>query len=578
MKWAVFTTIWAMAAGLCVAAAAEEPLFADSPFAATVQAAVGNQGPLADPTVGNSVAIIDSGYDALLLRVHLIRNARRSIDIQTFIWTNDECGRLLMYELIEAARRGVKVRIIADHLASDKDSDTVAFLATADPNLTIKHYRPAASRIKPSVFRTVISCLRSVRGANQRMHNKIMVFDDAVLITGGRNIENSYYGHSTEMNFKDRDVLAIGPAAAVAGRSFDEYWECRYALLSRDLVDVAAAIERGGFRRYNTREDWDFGPFFQDLCRQADAIEEIRSRILARLHPVRRAEFLADKPGKNNGFLFSGQGRITRRLTDIIWEAKEAVIMQSPYLVLSGKARELFARMRANRPSLRIIVSSNSFGSTDNILAYSANYRLRASYIEGLRMEIHEYKPLPADLLAVLPAYPQLKRMAEQRQAEGKQSRLPFLCIHAKSLVIDDRIAFIGSFNLDPRSENLNTEAGLLIDDAQIATELKQEILRDAGAGNSWTIAKRALPLQLDKVNRVVDEVLGLLPIDMWPLQNTTSYELVPGKTEAPPSHPDFLRNYRAAGDFPGAPPGLSTKEIMTRLYKAVGPLVTPMI
>lgn len=99
MKWAVFTTIWAMAAGLCVAAAAEEPLFADSPFAATVQAAVGNQGPLADPTVGNSVAIIDSGYDALLLRVHLIRNARRSIDIQTFIWTNDECGRLLMYDL-----------------------------------------------------------------------------------------------------------------------------------------------------------------------------------------------------------------------------------------------------------------------------------------------------------------------------------------------------------------------------------------------------------------------------------------------------------------------------------------------
>lgn len=567
-----------MAAGLCVAASAEGPLFADSPFAATVQTAVESRGALADPTAGNSVAIIDSGYDALLLRVHLIRNARQSIAVQTFIWTNDECGRLLMYELIEAARRGVRVRIIADHLASDKDSDTVAFLGTAHPNLDIKHYRPAASRIKPSILQTVASALRSVRGANQRMHNKIMVFDDTVLITGGRNIENSYYGHSTEMNFKDRDVLAIGPAAAAAGRSFEEYWECRYAVSSRDLVDVAAAIKRDGFRRYMKREDWDFGPFFQDLCRQADAPEEIRSRFLSRLHRVKRAEFLADKPGKNSSFFFSGQGRITRQLTDTLWQAKDAVIMQSPYLVLSGKAHDLFAMMRTNRPNLRIIVSSNSFGSTDNTLAYSANYRLRASYIEGLGMEIHEYKPLPDDLLAVLPAYPQLKRMGEQRQAEGKQSRLPFLCIHAKSLVIDDHVAFIGSFNLDPRSENLNTEAGLLLDDAQIAAELKQEILRDARAGNSWTIAKRAIPLQLDKVNRLVDQCLGLLPIDIWPLQNTSSYEVIPGRPEVPPSHPDFPRNYREAGDFPGAPPGLSTKEILTRLYKAIGPLVTPMI
>jgi putative cardiolipin synthase len=265
-------------------------------------------------------------------------------------------------------------------------------------------------------------------------------------------------------------------------------------------------------------------------------------------------------------------------LTRTIADAQETVLMQSPYLVLSDKASELFRSMKKRRPGLRIVVSSNSFGSTDNLLAYSANYRLRASYIEGLGLEVHEYKPLPDDLPAVFPRYAQMKALAESRRAQGGPARLPFLCIHAKSLVVDRRTAFIGSFNMDPRSENLNTEAGLLIRDEAVAAELAGDILRDASARNSWTIARRQIPLHMDKVNRVLDELLGRAPVDLWPFQNTTSFELVPGRTAVPPGHPDFYTNYREAGDFPGADPGLSTKEIMTRLYKAVGVVLTPMI
>jgi cardiolipin synthase C len=548
-----------------------------SPFAA-VAATAFPDAPGRARAGSNYVAIVNGGYDALLLRVHLVRSARRSIDLQTFIWTNDECGRLLMYELIEAARRGVQVRILADQLASDKDPDTVAFLATVSPNLRIKHYRPPAARIRPSAAHTVMSALRSPRGINQRMHNKVMVFDAEILITGGRNIENTYFNHSTGMNFKDRDVLAVGPVAREAGKSFEAFWSSPQSVSSPELVDVADAIRKNTFRRYDRRADWDFGPFFDNLNRQADAQEEIRARFVDRLRPVEHVEFLSDKPGKNRGFLFWGQGHATRMLSDTISEAREAVLIQSPYLVLSGKARDLFLRMKRSRPGLRIIVSSNSFGSTDNILAYSANYRLRAAYIEKLRLEIHEYKPLPGDLLRVFPEYPGMKQLAEREQAGGKRGRLPFLCIHAKSLVIDDRIAFIGSFNLDPRSENLNTEVGLLIRDAAIASELRQEILQDIRAENSWTIGRRRQPLPVNLVNGMLDGILGLLPIDVWPFQNTTSYELIEGRPEVPPWHPDFHANYRPAGDFPGAAPGLSTKEIMTRLYKAVGPLLSPMI
>lgn len=548
-----------------------------SPLVAIAQQTQSDAG-RGDATRGNRVAIINGGYDALLLRVHLIRSARRSIAIQTFIWTNDECGRLLMCELIEAARRGVKVRIVADQIASDKDPDTVAFLATVHPNLQIRHYRPIAGQIRPSKLQTALSGLVSLKETNQRMHNKVMLFDDEILITGGRNIENTYYDHSTEMNFRDRDALAVGPVAREAARSFDEYWNYRHCVPSTELADVAAAIWNNKFKRFATRADYDFGGFFGALDREASDPQEIERRFVARLRPAEKVSFLADKPGKNRSLHFWGQGRITRQLKNAILEAQECVIMQSPYLVLSGKAAELFAYLKKRTPGLRIAIVSNSFASTDNLLAYSANYRLRARYIEDLGLEVHEFKPLPAELLTVFPGYPELKERAAKRVEQGAQARLPFLCIHAKSLVVDNRLGFIGSYNLDPRSENLNTEAGLLIEDPAVCAELKATILGDAAAENSWVIAKRQVPLHLDKLNRLVDGILGLSPIDVWPLQNSTSFELVPGMAEVPASSPDFYRSYREAGDFPGAERGLTTKEILTRLYKAVGPVLAPMI
>lgn len=526
----------------------------------------------------NRVAIINDGYDALLLRVHLIRRARRSIDIQTFIWTNDECGRLMICELLEAARRGVRVRIIADHLVSEKDPATIAFLATAHPNLEVRHYRPAASRIAPSALHTILSGIRSLKDVNQRMHNKTMIFDGSALITGGRNIENTYFNHSTEMNFKDRDALVTGPVVSQAVSSFEEFWAYRWSVASRDLIDVRAVIDKGGFRRYDRRGDYDFGPFFKTLDAEESSAAELERRFGRRLHAPGRVRFIADRPGKNRSFWLRGQGQSTRELTDALASATRTVLMQTPYLVLSGKASTLLQNMKRRAPGLRIAVSSNSFGSTDNLLAYSANYRLRARYIEGLGMEVHEYMPHPAGFAEVLPQHAELEELAQARMAEGRQSRRPFLCVHAKSFVVDDHLAFIGSFNLDPRSENLNTEVGLLIEDPAVAAELKADILNDMSGRNSWVIAKRAVPLNLDKVNALFDGLLGLLPVDLWPIQNTTSFEWIPGNPEVPPGHPDFHRCYREAGDFPGAEGILSRKEIMTRIYKAVGPVLTPML
>lgn len=526
---------------------------------------------------GNRVALLEAGYDALLVRIHLIRQARHSIEVQTFIWSNDECGRLVMYELIEAARRGVKVRVIADQPFSVRDPELTAFLATAHPNLEIKHYRPALSRIRPSLVHTLAAGLRSFKDVNQRMHNKVMLFDDAVLVTGGRNIENAYFDHSTELNFRDRDVLVVGPAARAAAAMFEEFWNYDHAMASRDLVDVAAVIGDGRFRRYASREDYDFGPFFGRLVVEADDPELIEERFTRRLRTVKRARFLADEPGKSRGY-FGQTAKITRELKAVLQQAEADILIQTPYLVLSRRAQELISDLRAQHPAMRIRISTNSFASTDNLLAYSANYRLRNRYVQDLGLEVHEFRPQPAALALLLPRHRELADLAAARRAAGKQSREPFLCMHAKSLVLDHRIAFIGSFNLDPRSQNLNTEVGLLIEDDVIAQELREQIERDLRPENSWVIGRRALPLGLESVNGLVAGIVALSPIDAWPIQNTSSFELRPGGREVRPGDPSFHENYREVGPFPGTDGRLSTKEILTRLYKVVGSPLTPIL
>ena len=212
------------------------------------------------------------------------------------------------------------------------------------------------------------------------------------------------------------------------------------------------------------------------------------------------------------------------------------------------------------------------------MLAYSANYRLRNDYVENLNLEIHEFKPQPEELATLLPQYSTMLQLANTRLAAGRQTRIPFMYLHAKSMVVDDHIAFVGSYNLDPRSESLNTEAGLLVEDENFAKTLRQEIERDMRAENSWVIARRAIPLHLGLLNSLIGGIMALGPLDVWPVRNTSSFELLPGAAEVSPNDPRFHKNYREAGSFPVTDGILSQKEILTRIYKAVGTPLTPVL
>lgn len=528
---------------------------------------------LEDAGVGNHVLSIEDGYDALLLRVHLIRQAKRTIDLQTFIWKNDESGRLMICELVEAARRGVRVRIIADHMVSDQNPEVGAFLATVNPKLEVRHYRPVMARLSPTLVQKLSSMVWGFHGTNQRMHNKLMVVDGTVMLTGGRNIENSYFNHATGMNFRDRDVMAVGPVAAEASGSFETYWNFKHTVPGAELKDVATVIEAGDFPRYATRDDYDFGGLFGTLQNEAGDDELMKARFWTRLREADRVQFIHDEPGKGRGF-FSNDSNTTVELRRLVGLAREEIVVQTPYLILSKAARKLAAQLKQNHPELEIRISTNSYASTDNIMAYSANYRLRSDYVGKLGLQIHEFKPHPDSLHELMPQYAE----AAQRATAAKASKPPFLCMHAKSLVVDGRVAFVGSYNLDPRSVSLNTEVGLIIEDDAFAQELREQIEQDMAPGNSWVIAKREFPLGLDGVNALIEGTLSLSPIDVWPIQNSSSFELRPGFDPVPPGHPEFHQRYRSAGDFPGADTTLSSKGILTRFYKTVGTVFTPIL
>ncbi len=543
----------------------ESPLYA---FAEQVHGALPKGG---KPVHDNRIAIIDNGYDALLLRVHLIRHARRSIDIQTFILENDECGRYLMYELIHAARRGVRVRLLADHFMSSRDPEWVAFLATADPNFEIRYYRPAAKAIRPSSFRVALNMVLYFKKTNQRMHNKLMVFDDLIAMTGGRNIDNHYYNHSTSYNFLDREAMLVGPLLPEMKESFNQYWNFPRAIPGHDLRDVHRRIVRGDYRARHAREDFEFNGFFDEI----DGLESDDALIATRfVEPFRSAahvEFLCDFAGKNRTVGLWGGGKFTRVIRHQIRETKRELIIESPYLILNTSARNAFRKVRRNNPEARVLVATNSFASTDNTVAYAANYKLRSTYIESLGFEIHEMKPRPPDLLEFLPNYPDLER----RAAEAGQGRKPFLAIHAKSFVRDGRISYIGSYNFHPRSDNLDTECGLLIDDEAFARDLAARILAVSHPDRSWVIARTEMPLS--ELNFLIEGLSGLTPLDLWPLRNTSSFELKPDKEPVPPDHQDFYENYTDAGGFPGAE-GVTTKEVTTYLYKILGTLAIPIL
>lgn len=501
------------------------------------------------------LTLVEYGEDALKVRIHMIRAAQRYIELQNFILRGDDTGVLILNELLDAARRGVKVRLLLDQMFSFSDVEYLVRLTMAHTNFEIRFYNPSFYKAKMAKHDWLSGMACCFRRVNQRMHNKLLVADDLVGLLGGRNIADRYFDYDTNYDFKDRDVVVFGETAREMRESFDWFWDGPKTIPVQHLRDVAAELLND--------EPATLQPFqpalrLLPLLEQVGDVQYMKELFVAPAFEVEHLEYFSDLPRKHEYPDDVLPNDTSRKLYDVLTSARHSVVIQSPYMVLSRQVRDLFSSLREQNPDIELVFSTNSLASTDADTVYANTHRHKRRYVEGLGFELYELKPYPVDAPEFFPRWPELieekkQGVASKSVVSGDNSLIPMpaprVGLHSKSFVIDGRVAMVGSHNFDPRSEGFNTENGLIVWDETFAQVLEQLIRRDIEPQNSWIVAVKP---DKEQKKTAIDPVPKTIPeFKPWSYSSTSVYELAPGKEPVPPQSPDFYRNYYAVGSFP---------------------------
>jgi putative cardiolipin synthase len=452
------------------------------------------------PELHTGVLLLERGASALIARAWLVQNATERIDAQYFIFAADTAGLVAIDALLLAADRGVKVRLLVDDTLAHGDPNVLHALSL-HPNAEVRIYNPIIN-----VGRTLPQKLNSVFGdfqqVNQRMHNKLFIADGRVAITGGRNMGSEYFDLKRNSNFRDRDVLLVEGAVDDAQESFEQFWSHSLAQPIEDLLDEPL--------RYPPEEVWE--RLHQFSCNPARFLPMLRNRVTAvpaslrdrvgqgLFHVAERVEYVSDDPGKNNSGTLTGGGVSTDALIALVRGAKESVVIQSPYLVTTALGLSVFKDAEDRGVQVRIL--TNSLASTDNILAFSG-YRKGSDALLEAGVELYESKP----------------RMAAQAELMNGPLRERFnskMALHAKSMVVDGKISVVGSFNLDPRSANLNTESITVIHSKEVAAHLIARMETEMAPENAWQHTEDFTPDRRASIFRRLQVVLAkVVPVSL---------------------------------------------------------------
>ena len=377
---------------------------------------------------------------------HLIRAAQRSLDLQYYIWYDDRSGTLLLRELLAAAERGVRVRLILDDQGTRQLDPELAALDN-HPNIEVRLFNPFLVREA-----RWLAFLTRFERANRRMHNKVLIADNTALISGGRNIGDSYFGATDGFLFSDLDILAVGAVVDDASRAFDDYWQSRSSYAAEQILPAA---EDGVLERLDRKAD------ALSLSPQTQAIQVAvrRNRVVGDL--IRGdleliwapTALVVDPPSKGLGPVPLDE-LLTIDLRERLGVPRQSVDIISSFFVPTPTLTTALTTL-AQR-GVRIRVLTNSLDATDMPPAHAGYARYR--------------KPL---LEAGVTLY-EMRRLADRppRPTGAGPFGSPATTLHAKAVVIDERRVFIGSYNVDPRSVLFNTELGFVIDSPELAAAI----------------------------------------------------------------------------------------------------------
>jgi cardiolipin synthase C len=449
--------------------------------------------------------LLESVGAAFSSRLALIESAQRTLDLQYYAIHADKSTEILLQHLRDAARRGVRVRILLDDFNTVGKDAQVLRLAF-EPHVEIRLFNPLPGN-RSSLIGHMIGSVKDIDRVSKRMHNKLFIADNAMGIAGGRNLGDAYFGTDEKSNFVDLDVLAAGRIVRDMSASFDRYWNDELAYPMHKLVSAKELEEL----RKPAPDVQDADPSRDQgkPVRIAVAANEPASTATSAILPdvkststatpddtpmdLRQVRFtwapsllLQDKPGKigpDEDEADAGDTTVDG-LLHLVEQARHDVLIISPYFVPGKPMMATFAQMRAR--GVRIRVLTNSLASNDAPAAHAGYTRYRKDLIR-MGVELYEMR---ADQEGTVGGMGSTAGVGSGSRAGGSKSGTSRASLHSKAVMIDQRLAVIGSMNLDLRSRRQNSEVALVIRSAALAQQAAKQV--DA------TVSQGAYRVELD--------------------------------------------------------------------------------
>ena len=404
------------------------------------------------------------GPDALRWRLALMDTAIASLDAQYFIWRDDAVGSLLLERLLRAADRGVRVRLLLDDsfLAGE---DPVLVAVDEHPNVEVRIFNPFQVRADNMLVRYIENLNDNAR-INHRMHNKLLIADSQVAIVGGRNIAEEYFGFNRDHNFRDFDVMVTGEVMPQITTSFDTYWNSDWAFPVAIVDHVKGTPEQLnrllGKLRANAAilDDWaeSVAAEPRNWATQWAALAPTMLPGTATIHQD-NPEIGDDAPPE----------QAARKILAMLAKTEADVVSISAYLIPPDDVLRSINDL--SQRGVRIKALTNSLASNNHVAAHTA-YRHRRKQLLDAGVVLHELRP----------------HAPERTRFEAPGFTAEHIGLHAKILVLDKRLVFVGTLNADPRSIVLNTEVSLMIDSPELAEGILSAFSTDFSPQNSWRV------------------------------------------------------------------------------------------
>jgi putative cardiolipin synthase len=402
--------------------------------------------------------LLESSRRAFEARIALFDAATTSLDVQYFIWQDDTSGLFLLSRLLDAADRGVRVRLLVDDL-SGSGRDDEFYALTAHANVEVRTFNPFRAR---SPVTQALEFFTRFGTLNHRMHNKTILADGHIGMIGGRNIGDRYFGIYDDFIQHDLDIMFVGEIVDDVGRSFDEYWNAPYSVgldgylkperMKMTLDDLRALLSES---------------LSADLARlsafETDADAWLQSEAATAMYGF--GEYFYDAPDIDS----STQRRMKSDLYDFFASAREELVISTAYFIPDEELISLLERLRSR--GVHVVLLTNSVTSNNHMLAHVAYRRSRRRILHA-GIDLYELRE-------------DARLLAEQSVAGVEPG---YVGLHTKAAVVDGRLSMVGTANLDPRALDINTEAAIVLEDAALAADLRQRIMDATSPANAWRL------------------------------------------------------------------------------------------